>query len=74
MKWLLLFGVILASGKNFYVWESSINDVTVLGEGGQGICDDSTKAFVIKRVTMGGGGGSKNWQKLRDVIYGQPLE
>ena len=29
---------------------SSINDVTVLGWRGKGICDDST--FVIKRITM----------------------
>ena len=32
----------------------------------------STKALVIKRVTMGGG-GVKNCPKLRDVIYGRPL-
>ena len=37
---------------------SSINDVTVLrGEEGQGLCADSIKAIVIKRVTMGEGGG-----------------
>ena len=35
---------------------SSINDVTVLGGWGQGFCDDSTKASVIKRVTIGEGG------------------
>jgi hypothetical protein len=29
---------------------SSINDVTVLGRGGQGFCDNSTKASVIKIV------------------------
>ena len=35
---------------------SSINDVTVLvGGGGQGFCDDSTKTLVVKRVTMEGG-------------------
>ena len=35
---------------------SSTNDITVLGGGGdQWFCDDSTKAFVIKRVTMGEG-------------------
>ena len=38
---------------------SSINDVTVLGGGGRGFCDNSTKALVIKPVTMGGGGGQK---------------
>ena len=32
---------------------SSINDVTVLRGGGQGFCDGSTKALVIKSVTMG---------------------
>ena len=41
-----------------YAKGSSINDVTVLGEGeGQRFCDDSTKALVIKGVTMGGGEG-----------------
>ncbi len=35
---------------------SSINDVTFLGGGGQGFCDNSTKASVTKSVTMGGGG------------------
>jgi hypothetical protein len=35
---------------------SSINDVTVLGgRGYQGFCDNSTKASVIKSVTMGEG-------------------
>ena len=54
-------------------WGSSINDVTVLGgRGYQGFCDDSTKALVLKSVTMGGG-GVKNYQKLRDVIYGRTL-
>ena len=34
--------------------DSSINDVTVLeGGGGQRFCDGSSKAFVIKSVTMG---------------------
>ena len=48
----------------------SINDVTVL----EGIYDfdDSSKALVIKSVTMGGG-GVKNYPELRDVIYGQPF-
>ena len=35
---------------------SSINDVKVLGGGDQGFCDNSTRALVIKRMTMGGGG------------------
>ena len=35
---------------------SSINDVTTLGGMGQVFCDDSTKASVIKRVTIGGRG------------------
>ena len=51
---------------------SSINDVTVLGGGGQGFCDNSSKSLVIKRVTIGGG-GVRNCPKLRDVIYGRPL-
>ena len=36
----------------FFLW-SSINDVRVLGGGGQGLCDDSIKALVIIGVTMG---------------------
>ena len=53
-----------------FIWGSSTNDVTVLGgRGYQGFCDNSTKAIVLKRVTMGGG-GVKNYPKLRDVIYG----
>jgi hypothetical protein len=39
--------------------------------GYQGFCDNSTKALLIKSVTMGGG-GVKNYQKLRDVIYERP--
>ena len=43
--------------------------VLVLGSGGgHGFCDKSTKAVVIKNVTMG-----QNLSKLRDVIFGQPL-
>ena len=33
----------------------------------QGFCDNSTKAIVLKGVTMGGG-GVKNNPKFRDVI------
>jgi hypothetical protein len=44
---------------------------TLGGRGYQGFCDDSTIALVIKSVTMGGG-GVKNYQILRDVIYGRP--
>ena len=29
---------------------TAINDVTAMGGGGKGICDDSTKALVIKGV------------------------
>ena len=47
------------------VKESSINDVTDLGGENKDFCDDSIKATVINRVTMGRGGG----KKLRDVIY-----
>ena len=54
-------------GLRFKNQGSSINDVTVWC---QVFCDDSIKALVTKRVTIGGGGGGK---KLRDVIYGQPL-
>ena len=47
------------------------NDVTVLG--GQWFCDDSTKALVIQRVTMGGGGAFMDdpiikpemWQQIK---------
>ena len=45
----------------------SINDVTDLGGGGQTFCDNSTRALVIKRVTMEE--GVKICPKLRDVIY-----
>ncbi len=44
-------------------------------EGGGGIKEFVTtvlKVLLIKSVTMGGG-GVKNYQKLRDVIYGRPL-
>ncbi len=51
----------------------SINDVTALGgRGYQEFCDNSTKALLIKSVTMGEG-GVKNYEKLRDVNYGRPL-
>jgi hypothetical protein len=50
----------------------SINDVTALGgRGYQGFCNNSTKALLIKTVMMGGG-GVKNYQKLRDVIFERP--
>jgi hypothetical protein len=42
------------------------------GRGYQGFCDKSIEAFVLKSVTMGGG-GVKKYQKLRDVIYGRSL-
>ena len=52
---------------------SSINDVTALRwKGYQGFCNNSTKALVLKGVTMGGG-GVKNYPKSRNVIYGWPL-
>ncbi len=39
----------------FWVKGSSINGVTVVGEGGgKGFCDNSTKASVIKSMTFGG--------------------
>jgi hypothetical protein len=40
---------------SFFVLGSSINDVTALGGGGQGFCDNSTNASVIKSATMGEG-------------------
>ena len=43
------------------------------GEGVSKTGDDSTKALVIESVTMGGG-GVKNYQKLRAVIYGRALK
>jgi hypothetical protein len=42
------------------------------GEGYQAFCNNSIKALLLKIVKMGGG-GVKNYQKLRDVIYGRPL-
>ena len=36
----------------FWPKGSSINDVTAIGGGGQGSCDDISKALVIKRVTI----------------------
>ena len=33
-----------------------MNDVTVIGGGGHGFCDDSAKALVKKRLTMGEAG------------------
>ncbi len=42
-----------------------------MGSGYQGFCDNSTKALLLKSVKMGGG-GVKSYQKLCDVIYGQP--
>ena len=48
------------------VMGSSINDVTVWeGGGGQGYCDDSNKAFVIKHETMGARKGSP---KLSGIV------
>ena len=47
-----------------------------IGGGSRGIKDfvttASSKAFVLKRLTMGGG-GVKKYPKLHDVIYGWPL-
>ncbi len=59
----------------FFTSGLSINDVTVLGGGGQRFCDNITKASVKKSLTMGGRGlgGVKNCAKFHDVIYGQPL-
>ena len=53
---------------------TSINDVTVLvGGGGQGFCDDSTQALVIKRVTIGGMGVSKIVQKCVTSFIDDPF-
>ena len=40
----------------FTAYGSSIHDVTFLGggRGCQGFCDDSSKALILKSVTMGG--------------------
>ena len=59
----------------WYTWELFINDVTAYGgRGYQGFCDDSSKALLVKWLTMGGGGGGvRNCPKFRDVIYGRPL-
>ena len=42
------------------------------GRGGQGFCGGSSKALVIKSVSMGGW-GIKLCPKLRDIIYGRPI-
>ena len=59
---------------DFYMTKgSSINDVTAYGgRGYQGFCDGSTRALLVKCVTIGGG-GVKNCAKLLDIIYGRPL-
>ena len=38
------------------VCKRALNDVTVLGGGGQGFCDNSYKALLVKFATMSGGG------------------
>ena len=43
------------------------------GSRGQGVCDDSTEAFIIKRLTMGEGTMVNYCPKLLDVINGRPL-
>ena len=53
---------------------SSINDVTVLGGGGQLFCDDMSEALVIKSVLMVGWGGVNNSPNLREVIMNDPLD
>jgi hypothetical protein len=59
-------------GETFSPRGPSINDVTALGgRGYQGFCDNSTKNLINKK-REDGGRGVKNYQKLRDVIYGQP--
>ena len=45
----------------------------VLGGRGQGFRDDITKALVIKRVTMGGGEGSKIVQNCVTSFMDVPL-
>ncbi len=51
----------------------SLNYVTVAGgRGYRGFFDNSTRALLLKNVMMGRE-GVKNYQKLRGVIYGQPL-
>ena len=40
----------------FLIRKLTIRHVTALGGGSQGFCDDSTKAFAIKRATMAEGG------------------
>jgi hypothetical protein len=50
---------------------SSINDVTVLKGRGQGFCDNSSKASVIKKRDDGGRRGKKR-SKLHDIIMDVP--
>ncbi len=48
-----------------------MNDDTVLGGGSQGILDNSTNAFVVKSVTMGGV-GSKHVQNCMTSFMDDP--
>jgi hypothetical protein len=41
--------------------------------GGQGFCDNSTKAIVLKSVTIWGGGGSKNVKNCVTSFMDDPL-
>jgi hypothetical protein len=42
-------------GKSVIAEGSFINDVTALGEGYQGFCDDRTESLLLKYGTMGEG-------------------
>ena len=44
-----------------------------MGGGGRGLCDDSTKALVIKRETMGGGGSKIVQNCVTSFMYERPL-
>ncbi len=57
---------------DFYLWAVHKWRHSLRGEGYLGFCDNSTKALLLKRVTIGKG-GVKSYQKLCDVIHGQPL-
>ena len=54
---------------------SSINDVTVVGRGGQGFCNKSIKkAFIVQKNTMGRGRGSKIVQNYVMSLMGDTLQ
>jgi hypothetical protein len=56
--------------KTFYLGVAHKWRLGLRSGGGQGIRGDYTEALLLKSVTMR---GEQNGQRMRDVIYGQPL-